>query len=78
VRTRLGKEVSEETSPNVVALEGQISDLRSQPDRAGQIIVAKDKGREQLDKEKENLLQADNRAKQIMCQIGATLRIEGV
>jgi len=53
VRTRLGGEGSKKTIPDVEALEAQISDLRSQLDRAAQIIVVKDNDLEQLDKEKE-------------------------
>ena len=51
VRTRLGGEGSEKSSPDVEALEGKIMDLRSQLDRAAQIIVAKDNDLERLDKE---------------------------
>jgi len=58
VRTRLGREGSEKTNRDVEALEGQISDLRSQLDCAGPIIVAKDNDLERLDKEKEKLQQA--------------------
>ena len=36
-------------------METQISDLRSQLDRAAQIIVAKDNDLERLDKEKQKL-----------------------
>jgi len=39
----------------VEALEGKITDLRSQLDRAAQIIGAKDTDLERLDKEKEKL-----------------------
>jgi len=63
VRTRLGGEGSEKTIPDVEALERTISDLRSQLDRAAQIIVAKDNNHEQLDKEKEKLQLAYNRVK---------------
>jgi len=72
VRTRLGREGSEKTIPDVEALEGQISNLRSQLDRGAEIIVTKDNNRERLDKEKEKLQQAYNPAKQKMRQIGAT------
>jgi len=78
VRTRLGGEGSEKTIPNVEALEGKISDLRSQLDRAAQIIVAKDNDLERLDKEKEKLQQAYNRCKQRMRQIAGMLWKEGV
>jgi len=78
VRTRLGGEVSEKTFPDVEAIEAQISDLRSQLDRAAQIIVAKDNDLERLDKEKEKLQQAYNRTKQRMRQIGGMLWKEGV
>jgi len=61
-RTRLGREVSEKPSLEVEAMETQISDLRSQLDCAGQIIVAKDNDLERLDKEKEKLQQAYNQA----------------
>jgi len=60
VRTRLEGEGNEKSIPEVEALEGKISDLRSQLDRAAQIIVAKDNDLEQLDKEKEKLQQAYN------------------
>jgi len=75
VRTRLGEEESEKT---METMEGQISDLRSQLDRAAQIIVAKDNDLERLDKEKEKLQQAYNRCKQRMRQIGGILWKEGV
>ena len=77
VRTRLG-EGNEKTIPDVEALEENISDLRSQLDRAAQIIVAKDNDLERLDKEKEKLQQAYNRCKQRMRQIGGMLWKEGV
>ena len=77
VRTRLG-EGSEKTIPDVEALEGKLSDLRSQLDRAAKIIVAKDNDLERLDKEKEKLQQAYNRCKQRMRQIGGMLWKEGV
>ena len=51
VRTQREGEGSEKTIPDVKALEGKISDLRSQLDRAAQIIVAKDNDLERLDKE---------------------------
>jgi len=75
VRTRLEGEGSEKT---METLETQISDLRSQLDRASQIIVAKDNDLERLDKEKEKLQQAYNRCKQRMRQIGGMLWKEGV
>ena len=78
VRTRLGREGSEKTIRDVEALEGQISDLRSQLDHAAQIMVAKDNDIERLDKEKEKIQQAYNRFKQRMCQIGGMLWKEGV
>ena len=78
VRTRLGGEGSEKTIRDVEALEGQISDLQSQLDRAAQIIVAKENDLERLDKEKEKVQQAYNRAKQRMRQIGGTLWKQGV
>ena len=74
---RLG-EGSEKTIPEVEALEEKISDLRSQLDRAAQIIVAKDNDLEQLDKEKQKLQQAYNRCKQRMRQLGGMLWKEGV
>ena len=52
VRTRLGGEGSGKTIPDMKALKGQISDLRSQLDRAAQIIVAKDNDLKRLNKEK--------------------------
>jgi len=57
VRIRLGGEGSEKT---METLETQILDLRSQLDRAAQIIVAKDNELERLDKEKEKLQHAYN------------------
>jgi len=75
VRTRLEGEEGEKT---METLEGKISDLRSQLDRAAQIIVAKDNDLERLDKEKEKLQQAYNRCKQRMHQIGGMLWKEGV
>jgi len=78
VKTRLGTEGSEKTIPEVEAMEKTISDLRTQLNRAAQIIVAKDNDLERLDKEKEKLQQEYNRAKQKMHQIGATLWREGV
>jgi len=78
VRTRLGGEGSKKTIPDVEALERKISDLRSQLDRAAQIIVAKDNDLERLDKEKEKLQPAYNRCKQRMCQIRGMLWKEGV
>jgi len=75
VRTRLEGEGSEKT---METLEEKISDLRSQLDRAAQIIVTKDNDLERLDKEKEKLQQAYNRCKQRMRQIGGMLCKEGV
>jgi len=72
VRTRRGREGSEKTIPDVEAMEGQISDLRSQLNRATQIIVAKDNDLERLDKEKEKLPQPYNLGKQSSRQIGGT------
>jgi len=66
------------TIPDLEALEGKIPDLRSQLDRAAQIIVAKDNDLERLEKEKEKLEQAYNRCKQRMRQIGGMLWKEGV
>ena len=57
VRTRLEGEGGEKT---METLEEKISELRSQLDRAAQIIVAKDNDLERLDKEKEKLQQAHN------------------
>jgi len=59
-RTRLGRDGSENTIPDVEALERKISELGSQHDRAAQTIVAKDNDLEKLDKEKEKLPQAYN------------------
>jgi len=59
-------------------LEENIWDLRSQLDRAAQIIVAKDNDLERLDKEKEKLQQAYNRCKERMRQIGGMLWKEAV
>jgi len=67
VRIRLEGEGSEKT---METLEGQISDLRSQLDRAAQIIVAKDNDLERLDKENEKLQQAQNRCKQRILKSG--------
>jgi len=64
VRNWLGGEGSEKTIPDMEALEGKISDLRSQLERAAQSIVAKDNDLERLDKEEEKLQQAYNRCKQ--------------
>jgi len=75
VRTRLEGEGSEKT---METRETQISDLRSQLDRAAQIIVAKDNDFERLDKEKEKLQQAYNRCKQRMRQIERMLWKEEV
>jgi len=76
VSTRLGKKGREKTILDVEAMETQISDLRSQLDRAAQIIVAKDNDLERLDKEKEKLQQGYKRAKQRMRQIGG-IAVEG-
>jgi len=78
VRTRLGEEGSKKTIPDVETQEGKILDLRSQLDRAAQIIVANDNDLERLDKEKEKLQMAYNRCKQRMSQIGGMLWKEGV
>jgi len=78
VRTQLGREVSAKTIPDVEALKGKISDLRSQIDSAAQMIVAKDNDLERLDKEKEKLPQAYKRVKLRMRQIGVILWKEGV
>jgi len=78
VRTRLGRKGSEKTIQDVEAQEGQISDLRSQLDRAPQIIVAKDNDLERLDKEKEKIQQAYNRCKLRIRQIGGMRWKEGV
>jgi len=66
------------TVPEVEAMAAPISELRSQLDPAAQIIVATDNKLERLDKEKEQLQQAYNRAKQRMRQIGGMLWKEGV
>jgi len=78
VRTRLEGEGRENSIPDVETLEAKIWDLRSQLDRAAQIIVAKDNDLERLDKEKEKLQQAYNRCKQRMRQIGGMRWKEGV
>jgi len=78
VRIWLGREGREKTIPEVEALEKTILDLRSQLDRAAQIIVAKDNDLERLDKEKEILQEVSNRVKHSIRQIGATLWGEGV
>jgi len=75
VRTRVWGEGSEKT---MEAMEEQVSDLRSQLDRAAQIIVAKDNDLERIDKEKEKLQQAYNRCKQRMRHIWSMLWKEGV
>jgi len=75
VRTRKEGEGSEK---NMETLETQISDLRSQLDRAAQIIVAKDNDLERLNNEKKKLQQAYNRCKQRMRQIGGMVWKEGV
>ena len=73
VRTRLGREGSEKTVPDVEALERQISDLRGQLDAAAQIIVAKDNEIEGLNKDKEKLQISLQRVKHRMRQLGAEL-----
>jgi len=78
VRTQLGREGSQKTVLDMEAMEAQISDLRSQLDRAAQIIVARDNDLEQLDKEKAKLQQTYNRTKQRRRQIGGMLWKEGV
>jgi len=50
----------------VEALKQKVSEIRSQLDRAAQVIVTKDKDLEKLDKEKEKLQPAYNRIKQRM------------
>jgi len=50
MRAWLGREGSGKTILDLEALEGKISDLRSQLDRATQIIVGKDHDLERLDK----------------------------
>jgi len=75
VRTWLGGEGSEKT---METLEENILDLRSELDRAAQIIVAKDNDLERLDKEKEKLQQAYNQCEQRMRQIGGMLWKERV
>jgi len=60
VRTRRGGHGSKKSIPDMEALEGHISDLRSQLDRAVQISVARDNDLERLDKEKETLQPAYN------------------
>jgi len=70
VKTGLGRDGSQKTIPDVEAQERPISDLRSQLDRAAQIIVAKDNNLEQLEKEKQKLQKGYNRVKQTMRQIG--------
>jgi len=57
MRTRLGGEGREKT---LEPMETHISDLPSEPDRAAQIIVAKENNLESLDKEREKLQQAYN------------------
>jgi len=78
VRTRLEGEGIEKSITDVEAREGKVLDLRSQLDRAAQIIVAKDNDLKRLDKEKEKLQQAYNRCKQRMPQMGGMLWKEGV
>jgi len=77
VRTRLGRKGSEKTIPDMEALKGEISDLRSQLKRAAQIILAKDNDFEHLDKKMKKLQQAYNRAKLRMRQIGGMQWKEG-
>jgi len=78
VRTRLGRERSERTIPDMEGMGTQISDLRSQLDSTAQIIVAQDNHLERLDKEKEKLPQGYNRVQQGMRHIGGMLWKEGV
>ena len=78
LRTRLGREGSENTIPDVDALEGKISELWSRLHRAAQIIVVKENDLERLDKEKEKLQQASNWAKQGMRHNGGMRWKEGV
>ena len=73
MRTRLGREGSEKTTPDVEALERQISDLRGQLDTAAQIIITKDNEIEGLDKDKEKLQISLQRVKHRMRQLGAEL-----
>ena len=73
VRTRLGREESEKTLPDLEILQQQVSDLRGQLDAAAQIIVAKDNVIESLEKDKEKLRQSLARVKQRMRQLGAEL-----
>jgi len=77
VRTRLGRKAREKTIPHEEAVERTISDLSSQLDRGAQIIVAKDKHLNRLDKAKEKLQPAYNDVKQRMPPIRATLWREG-
>ena len=73
MRTRLGREGSKKTIPDVEALERQISDLRGQLDAAAQIIVAKDNEIESLNKDKEKLQLSLQQVKQRMRWLGAEL-----
>jgi len=73
VRKRLGKKRREKTFRDMEALEGQISDLRSQLNRAAQILVAKDNDLERRDREKEKIRQGYKQYKQRMRQIGRML-----
>jgi len=73
VRTQLGGEGSEETIPDVEAMEGQISDLLNQLDRAARIVRAKANHLEQHDKERGKIQKAYNRCKQRMRQIRGML-----
>jgi len=78
VRTRLGREGSEKTIPEVEPQERTILNLRSQLDHAAQSIVAKPNDFKQHDKEKEKLLQTYNRVKQRMPLSGGMLWQGGV
>ena len=73
MRTWLRREGNEKLIRDVEALDGKISDLRSHLDRAAKISVAKDNDLERLDKEKDKLPQAYNRAQQRMRQISGML-----
>jgi len=78
VRRRLGGEGSEKTVRDVAKMEAEMSDLRSQLDLTAQIILAKYKDLERLDKEKEKLQQAYNRTQYRRRQIERMLWKEGV
>ena len=54
MRTRLGKEGSEKTTPDVEALERQISHLRGQLDTAAQIIITRTRRSKVLTKIRRN------------------------